>query len=123
MIPGGSPAPPAKAPVFALVELRQGRQFRIVRCLDRFMNDSKPDDSSFTSLGKFDYINAEHILKRFEQAGVRFRLNEDDSPLRNMGPFRASLGGGFGTEQFIEIFTHQDDDEKVRAVMSALYPV
>ena len=87
------------------------------------MSDKSNDDANFVSLGKFDYIESEHVLKRFEQAEVRFRLNEDDSPLRNMRPLRASLGGGFGTEQFIEIFTHRDDDEKVRAVMSALYPV
>jgi hypothetical protein len=87
------------------------------------MSDKSNDNAHFVSLGKFDYINSEHILKRFEQAGVRFRINEDDSPLRNMGAFRASLGGGFGTEQFIEIFTHRDDDAKVKAVMNKLYPV
>lgn len=95
----------------------------IVGRFDQLMSDKPNDDASFTSLGKFDYIESEHILKRFEQAGVRFRINEDDSPLRNLGPFRASLGGGFGTGQFIEIFTHREDDEKVRAVMSALYPL
>ncbi|HEX5399957.1 MAG TPA: hypothetical protein VFY06_13010 [Verrucomicrobiae bacterium] len=86
------------------------------------MTDKSSDDDRFVSLGKFDYLESEHILKRFEQAGVRFRINEDDSPIRNMGPFKASLGGSFGTGQFIEIFTHQDDDEKVKAVMRALYP-
>jgi hypothetical protein len=87
------------------------------------MGTNFSDDASFTSLGKFDYIESEHILKRFEQAGVRFRINENDSPLRNMDPFKASLGGAFGTEQFIEIFTHRDDDEKVKAIMRSLYPV
>jgi len=87
------------------------------------MNDKPNEDGSFPSLGKFDYIEAEHILKRFEQAGVRFRINEDDSPLRNMGPLTASLGGGFGTEQFIEIFTHRDDDAKVKAILDELYRV
>jgi hypothetical protein len=86
------------------------------------MSDTSSDDASFISLGKFDYIESEHILKHLEKAGVRFRINEDDSPLQNMGAIRASLGGGFGTEEFIEIFTHRDDQEKVKAVMSELYP-
>jgi hypothetical protein len=93
--------------------------FRLIE--DHTMSDKSNDDANFVSLGKFDYINSEHILKRFEEAGVRFRINEDDSPLRDMGPFRASLGGGFGTEQFIEIFTHRDDDAKVRAVMRTIF--
>lgn len=87
------------------------------------MSDTSSDDASFISLGKFDCIESEHILKRFEKAGVRFRINEDDSPLQNMSPVRASFGGEFGTEQFIEIFTRRDDQEKVKAVMSELYPV
>lgn len=62
-------------------------------------------------------------MKRFEQAGIRFRINEDDSALRNMSPVRASLGGCFGTEPFIEIFTDREDAEKVKTVMSQMYPV
>lgn len=87
------------------------------------MNDKPNNGAGFVSLGKFDYIESEHILKRFEQAGIRFCINENDAPLRNMSPLRASLGGGFGTEQFIEIFTHPEDGEKVKSVMRQLFPI
>ena len=87
------------------------------------MSNISSDDASFVSMGKWDYIESEHILKRFEQAGIRFRINEDDSPLQNMSPIKASFGGGFGTEQFIEIFTCKEDAEKVKEVMSQLFPV
>lgn len=87
------------------------------------MNDQSNNDGRYVSLGKFDYIEAEQILARFEQAGIRFRINEDDSPLRNMSPVRASLGGYFGTEQFIEIFTDREDGEKVKAIMNQMFPV
>lgn len=87
------------------------------------MNSKSSDGASFVSLGKWDFIESEHILKRFEEEGVRFRIHEDDSPLRNMSPLRASFGGDFGTGRFIEIFTCQDDAEKVKTVMSKLFPV
>ena len=87
------------------------------------MSNNSSDGGSYVSLGKWDYIESEHILKRFEEAGIRFRINEDDSPLRNMSPIRASFGGDFGTDQFIEIFTCKEDDQKVKTVMSQLFPV
>lgn len=87
------------------------------------MSNQSNDGASFVSLGKWDYNESEHILKRFEEAGIRFRIHEDDSPLQNMSPLRAGLGGNFGTDQFIEIFTCTDDAEKVKTVMSQLFAV
>jgi hypothetical protein len=68
--------------------------------------------SGFPSLGKFNVADAEELLNRFEQANLRFEINRDDSPMRQMSPITAFTGGYAGTAQMIEIFVHPDDEAK-----------
>jgi hypothetical protein len=55
-------------------------------------------------------------LKRFEQEGIRFQLAPEQSQIQGMNPHLASVGGSFGVGSQIEIFTHQDDSERVELV-------
>jgi hypothetical protein len=63
-------------------------------------------------------MDAERILKRFEEEKVRFEINCDDSAMRNMSPTMSFLGGYYGNAQLIQIFVHRDDKEKAKAIVN-----
>ena len=61
--------------------------------------------------------DAERIVKRFEEAAIRCQIDPDDSHLRNMSPFMASVGGCWGNATVMEIFVHRNDEEKARQLL------
>jgi hypothetical protein len=63
------------------------------------------------------------LLHRFEQANLRFEINRDDSPMRQMSPFTSVTGGYSGTAPMIEIFVHPDDEVKAVEIMGEDSPV
>ena len=67
-------------------------------------------DDLFPKLGDFDPFDAEKILKRFEEAGVRFKINAPNEIVPG--------SRSFARTSYIEIFTHRDDGEKVTKVMN-----
>jgi hypothetical protein len=71
---------------------------------------------AFHSLGKFNVVEAEELLEKFEQANLRFEISRDGSPIRQMNPFIAVTGGYAGTAQMIEILVHPDDEAKAAAI-------
>ena len=86
----------------------------------------EPDEAGATgilSLGVFDVMEAETLLKKFEEAGLRFAINRDDSPIRQMPPFTEVTGGLSGTAQMIEIFVHTEDNAKAVELMGMNHPV
>lgn len=84
-----------------------------------------PDEANpaFHRLGKFAVADAEALLKRFEQENIRFEINRDDSPVRQMMPITAITGGYSGTAPMIELFVHPDDEAKARAIINEGSPV
>ena len=48
---------------------------------------------------------------------LRFEINSDDSPIRQMMPFAAVTGGYSGTAPMIEIFVHPNDEAKAVEIM------
>jgi len=83
-------------------------------------NEANP---AFRRLGKFPVADAETLLKRFEQENIRFEINRDDSPVRQMMPITAVSGGLSGTAPMIEIFIHPDDEAKAKAILAEGNPV
>jgi hypothetical protein len=72
---------------------------------------------AFREFGKFSVADAEGLLKKFEQANLRFEINRDDSPMRQMSPFTSATGGYSGTARMIEIFIHPDDEAKAVEIL------
>ena len=72
---------------------------------------------SFLKLGEFNVGDAERIVKRFEEANIRCELDSDDSRLRNMSPFMASVGGCWGNATMMGILVHRNDEEKARQLL------
>lgn len=75
-------------------------------------------NAAFHSLGKFPVANAETLLKRFDRENIRFEVAQDDSVMRTMTPFTASMGGYSGTAPIMEIFVHPDDEAKARTIVN-----
>lgn len=80
--------------------------------------NSEQNDAGFSRLGKFNVLDAEHFLKRFEEENIRFEINRDDSFMREMSPVTAMLGGYSGMAPMIEIFVRREDAEKAKAIIN-----
>jgi hypothetical protein len=81
------------------------------------METESNNGSGLNSMGKFSVGDAEELLKRFEAAGLRFKIERDDTAMREMMPFTAITGGYSGTAPMIEIFIHPDDEAKAVEIM------
>lgn len=75
------------------------------------------DGPGLVSMGKFSVGDAEELLKRFEEAKLRFEINRDDSAIRQMAPIAVVTGGLSGTAPMIEIFIHPEDEAKAVEIM------
>lgn len=71
----------------------------------------------FRSLGKFSVANAEWLLKRLEEEGLRFEINRDDTAMRQMMPITEVMGGYSGMAPMIEIFVYSDDEARAVEIM------
>jgi hypothetical protein len=70
------------------------------------------------SLGKFNVADAERCLERFGQEDIRFKLNRDDTAMRQMMPFTEVTGGYSGTAEMVEILVHPDDEERAVQILN-----
>jgi len=78
---------------------------------DKLITDGRP----LKSLGKYRIVDAERILKRFEEENIKFEINR---PEHQMSPFSYVAGDNFGNTQMIEIFVHGDDQEKAMGIVN-----
>lgn len=77
------------------------------------------EDSSdkFQSLGKFDPYDADHLLQKFLEAGIRFQIDRIERRVLTMGGIAS--GAGYIASDLIEIFVHMEDDQKAREILTA----
>lgn len=76
-----------------------------------------PQDGDFHCLGKFSVMDAKHLLEKLEQEHLRFQIDRDDTPMREMMPFTQVNGGYSGTAPLIEIFIHPEDESRAIELM------
>jgi len=62
------------------------------------------------------------VLDVFESAGVPFEVERDDSSIRKLTPFSASLGGTFGHGALILIHVPRTAEAAARETISELFP-
>jgi len=87
-------------------------------------NNKALEKDDFTCrFGRFQVWEAERIFKRFEEEGVRFEFIVDDSRLRGMSAWQASVGGCYGSGTLVEIFTHREDEKKARKILGEFFKV
>ena len=82
--------------------------------------DTKEPDG-FRSLGLFDPFEADRLLKRFTEAGVRFLIDKIEKRVFSSGG--AWSGAGYVTRNLIEIFVHKGDKQKATRIISADWKV
>lgn len=75
------------------------------------------EGAALRNLGKFNVVDAEEILKRFEQKNIWFEINRDDTAIRQMSPIASVLGGYYGTAKMIEIYVHPEDMAEAEAII------
>ncbi len=72
---------------------------------------------NYRSYGRFDPFDAERILKRFTELGVRFQI-ADASGVIWTGVALYNPPVQLGRANLIEIFVHREDDQKAGKILS-----
>jgi hypothetical protein len=76
-----------------------------------------PCPSGFRVFGHFDGLEAKSLLKRFEAAGIRFRVGRAEGLDLTVRPTR------WYHYSFVRIFVHRNDQQKARAILHELWNV
>jgi len=81
-----------------------------------------PDHNDTVHIGAFEPPEAKQVLDELESAGIPFEIERDDSSIRKLTPFRASIGGTFGHGALILIRVPKTAEEAAREIVSRLFP-
>jgi hypothetical protein len=88
---------------------------------------NEPDDEmteapdGFCHLGGFEVFEAERLLKRFEESGIRFQIDKVEGQVFTGGGL--THGPGYSKTTSIEIFVHKDDERKATKILTADWKV
>ena len=77
---------------------------------------AEPPDG-FRYLGNFDTFEANRLLQRFTEAGIRFQISR--SANREFSTGGCVSGPGYVTKDAIEIFVHKNDTPAVAKIVTA----
>jgi hypothetical protein len=66
------------------------------------------DNNTYSFLGNFSLRSARKICAWLEEEHIEFELEIDDTPIRDLPPFQAGLGGTFGRGASANIYVHAD---------------
>jgi len=78
-------------------------------------DEEKDVPEGFRYLGGFDASEAARLLRRFEDAGIRFQIDRVER--------RVPTARGVRNMSLIEIYVHQDDDERAGKIFTADWKV
>jgi len=83
-----------------------------------------PEDSedAYQFVATFQTREVERLLERLERDTVDYEIDMDDSQIRGMSPFLASMGGTYGTGVNVNLYVHTDDMDRARLIIRELYP-
>jgi hypothetical protein len=68
-------------------------------------------------LGKFNVVDAQNLMDRLTQAGLRLNVRGNDEAMQKMMPFTVDTGGYSGAADQVEIFVHPDDEEEAKKIV------
>jgi hypothetical protein len=83
--------------------------------------DTNQAPDGFCGLGQFDIFEAEKLLKKFEEAGIRFQIDKIEGRAFSTGSM--THGAGYSKTSSIEIFVHHDDEAKATKIYRADWKV
>jgi len=88
---------------------------------------SEPNDENvevphgFCYLGNFDVLEAERLLKQFEDSGIRFQLEKVEKRVFTSGGMWH--GAGYSTATSFDIFVQKDDEQMAVKILTADWKV
>lgn len=74
-------------------------------------------EKEYEFVGNFDLHSAEELCARLETEHIDFELEIDDSPIRNLMPFEAALGGTYGAGASANIYVRAEDLDRCQALL------
>ena len=83
--------------------------------------DTNQAPDGFCSLGQFDVSEADRLLQQFSEVGIRFQIDKIEGSVFTGGGL--TRGAGYVRTTSIEIFVHQDDEEKATKIFRADWKV
>lgn len=83
-----------------------------------------PEDSeeAYQFVATFQTREVDRLLERLERDTVDYEIDMDDSQIRGMSPFLASVGGTYGTGVNVNLYVHEKDVERACQIIRELYP-
>lgn len=84
------------------------------------MPDASDDDYQF--IATFQTREVDRLIERLERDSVDYEIDMDDSQIRGMSPFQASVGGTYGTGVNVNLYVHEKDSERACQAIRELYP-
>ena len=79
------------------------------------------DGQTYRFLGNFDLRTAKKLCALLEEGRIGFELEIDDTPIRNLSPFQAGLGGTYGTGASANIYVAEDTFEDSVLLLEKIY--
>jgi hypothetical protein len=84
------------------------------------MSDTTDDPYQF--LATFQTREVDRLLERLEKDTVDYEIDMDDSQIRGLSPFQASMGGTYGTGVNVNLYVHEKDMERASQIIRELFP-
>lgn len=84
---------------------------------------SDPRQEDFVYVGSFEPREARRVLMLLEGEKIDFKIEVDDSPLKEMNPAQAGSGGAFGGGSLVKIHLQPDRIDDFNIILQSLYPV
>jgi hypothetical protein len=75
------------------------------------------EGTPYNVLGKFNVVDAQNLMDRLTQAGLRLNVRGNDEAMQKMMPFTVDTGGYSGAADQVEIFVHPDDEEEAKKIV------
>lgn len=79
-------------------------------------------DDPYQFLAAFQTRETDRLLERLEKEAVDYQIDMDDSQIRGMSPFLASVGGTYGTGVTVNLYVHEKDMNRACQIIRELFP-
>lgn len=78
------------------------------------------DEKTYEFLGSFDLKTAKDLCDLLAKQHIDFELEIDDSPIRNLTPFQAYIGGTYGTGVSANIYVETESFDRCSTLLDTM---
>lgn len=84
---------------------------------------TEDSEEIYEYIGTYPNSDARVLLGAFEQRGIRFDVNVDETQIKGMNPVQARFGGQFGQGSGVAIAVHVDDVEEAIRIRQSVFKI